>query len=326
MRLGKLTAASAAALALGLASAGSASAATEFGDTCTGNEVAPGDYTLTTLAAPSQSLPLTAPSAGVITKVKVTIEGGLPFTVPTLVKALHSAGGNLYANVGEQTVNAGPGTTTADARIPVQAGDRLGLHGLPFTYEGSSVPSLSFYCDEVEGTLGAATADVPPGTTADFPAATEARVPLAAVLEPDADNDGFGDETQDQCPQSASTQAPCPTLTLSATGATRKGLASITVTANSQATVTVKGRVKLGKGKSVKLSGGTQIVAPGALAKFTLLFPQKLRSALKALPSKRSLTLKVNVSAPNIVGAPTTKTLKLHLRGQAKPKKHRPKK
>jgi hypothetical protein len=109
-------------------------------------------------------------------------------------------------------------------------------------------------------------------------------------------------------------------VTLSATGTARKGLASITVTANAQATVTVKGRVKLGKGKSIKLSGGTQIIAPGTLAKFTLLFPQKLRAALKALPSKRSLTLKVNASAPNIVGAPSKKILKLHLRGQAKSK------
>jgi len=30
------------------------------------------------------------------------------------------------------------------------------------------------------------------------------------MLEPDADHDGFGDETQDQCPTHASTQGPCP--------------------------------------------------------------------------------------------------------------------
>ena len=33
---------------------------------------------------------------------------------------------------------------------------------------------------------------------------------LEATVEPDADHDGFGDETQDLCPTNASTQAACP--------------------------------------------------------------------------------------------------------------------
>jgi hypothetical protein len=32
---------------------------------------------------------------------------------------------------------------------------------------------------------------------------------VAAVIEPDADGDGFGDETQDQCPTQKTTQGPC---------------------------------------------------------------------------------------------------------------------
>ena len=32
---------------------------------------------------------------------------------------------------------------------------------------------------------------------------------VQAVIEPDADHDGFGDETQDQCPTQANTQGPC---------------------------------------------------------------------------------------------------------------------
>jgi hypothetical protein len=35
---------------------------------------------------------------------------------------------------------------------------------------------------------------------------------LNAEVEPDADADGFGDETQDQCPTDASTHGPCPDL------------------------------------------------------------------------------------------------------------------
>ncbi|HEY2604257.1 MAG TPA: hypothetical protein VGI67_22050, partial [Thermoleophilaceae bacterium] len=34
---------------------------------------------------------------------------------------------------------------------------------------------------------------------------------VSADIEPDADHDGFGDETQDQCPTQATTQGPCNT-------------------------------------------------------------------------------------------------------------------
>ena len=39
---------------------------------------------------------------------------------------------------------------------------------------------------------------------------TAFRVNAQAVVEPDADHDGFGDNTQDQCPSNGTTQGPCP--------------------------------------------------------------------------------------------------------------------
>ena len=41
---------------------------------------------------------------------------------------------------------------------------------------------------------------------------------VQATIEPDADNDGFGDETQDQCPTQAATQGPCDTTPPGITG------------------------------------------------------------------------------------------------------------
>lgn len=306
-----------------LVGASSATAATEFGDGCAGDEAVTTPYTLTTLSASPAALSLTAPISGVITKVKVQIGIPLPLAIPEQVKLLKAAGGNNYTVTNQTTVPAGSGLTAVDARMPVQTGERLAVHGLPFSYEGTAYTGYEFYCKAVPGSvLGAVPGDVPAGTTAEFVPATTGSVPLTAVIEPDADNDGYGDETQDKCPQSATTQAPCPAVTLSATGTARKGLATMSVTASLQASVTVAGTVKLGKGKTTELNGGTQVVAPGVLAKFVLLFPKKLQSALKALPRKRSLTLNVTASAPNVVGAPTTTTLKLHLKGQAKPKRH----
>ena len=322
------------AIAASLLAASAASAAVEFGDNCTANELVPpeaGDYTLTTLAGPAGGLPLTAPSAGVITKLKLQNAVPFPFAVPTSVKVLRSAGANNYTVVSQVTVPVLTGQTIADARLPVQAGDRLGLYGQPFTYEGSEVPSLSIYCESEDGAiLGAAEGDIPPGSTAEFSPEMEGGVPIVATLEPDADGDGYGDETQDKCPQNAAVQAAAcpvsaviPPATLSATSVAKKGLVTVLVTSNAQAPVTVGGSVKLGKSKLAKLNGGTQIVTPGAIAKFTLLFPQALKAKLKLLSPKRWLPLAITATATNSAGVPSASNLRVKLKGQAKPKHKR---
>jgi hypothetical protein len=242
------------------------------------------------------------------------------------VKVLHPTGAkNTYTVTAQTTIEGRNGSNVTKTRIPVQAGDRLGLHGLPFSYEGSPIPGLALYCagTGIEGELGAVMGDVGQGATSEFPEVTTARVPISATVEPDADGDGFGDETQDQCPTNASTQAPCPPppapTTLSATAAAKKGLVTITLTSTAQATVTVGGTVKLSGGKSAKLTGGTQIVAPGTLAKFTVLFPAKLKAQLKKTPPSKKLTLSLSATAP---GATST-ALTVKVKGQKKPKKHK---
>jgi hypothetical protein len=310
-----------AALAVSAFVVPTAAAATEFGDNCVADaDTESTPITIFDVTASGDPLPVAAPSAGVITKWKSNLVSA-PLSIPQTLKVLRLTGPSTAQIIGEASGSITGGSNTFETRIPVQAGDRLGLYG--------SSPSGNLFCKTpgVESLLGGFEGGGSVGSSVSFvELPEEARIPVSAVLEPDADNDGFGDETQDKCPQSVAVQVACPAVTLSATGAAKKELASIAVTANSQATVTVKGKVKLGKGKSAKLSGGTQIVAPGTLAKFTLLFPQKLRAALKALSTKQSLTLKVTVSAPNITGPPSTKTLKLHLKGQAKPKSHSHKK
>ncbi|HEY0277969.1 MAG TPA: hypothetical protein VGC32_06845 [Solirubrobacterales bacterium] len=145
----------------------------------------------------------------------------------------------------------------------------------------------------------------------------------------DVDGDGYGDETQDGCPTDGSTHGPCPTaaptpppvavpIALSASAAAKKSFLTMNLTTTAQASVSVTGSVKLGKGKPVKLKGNTQIIAPGALAKFTLLFPAKLKAALKKLPTNRKLTVDLSASAP---GAPT-KTLTVKIPGQMEVGRH----
>ena len=93
---------------------------------------------------------------------------------------------------------------TFETSIPVRAGDVLGNNSK------SPVDNASYFPAPGESFI-----DLQPGL-ADGQMGTfvlkadPLRLNISAVLEPDADQDGFGDETQDQCPTNAATQGPCP--------------------------------------------------------------------------------------------------------------------
>jgi hypothetical protein len=92
-------------------------------------------------------------------------------------------------------------------RIPVQSGDFVsiltGANGGPCQTVTSNPADIS------RATTGGP--DSANGTNASFPTPlTGRRANVSASLEPDADRDGFGDETQDQCPSDPSAQGACP--------------------------------------------------------------------------------------------------------------------
>jgi RTX calcium-binding nonapeptide repeat (4 copies) len=95
---------------------------------------------------------------------------------------------------------------TFATRIPVQPGDVLGmlapqpcLLGAPGFPVGDQVRYFPSTTEPVRGSTK---------TTTTLLSGT--RIMIAANVEPDSDRDGFGDETQDQCPTNATTQGPCP--------------------------------------------------------------------------------------------------------------------
>ncbi len=90
-------------------------------------------------------------------------------------------------------------TFTVPARVPVQAGQHIGISfsgDLQATYNSSGDKFTYAYSPRLE-------TDRRPS----FEATGE--LTLRATVEPDADGDGFGDETQDKCPSQAATQGPC---------------------------------------------------------------------------------------------------------------------
>lgn len=124
---------------------------------------------------------------------------------------LHVTRGNASVGVGPQeTLPSSPGIYSFPARVPVRAGDQIGID--------VELPPF--------GEIGIARSPIG-GASYDFwqPALgpTETRSPsqddtanyellINATIEPDADGDGFGDETQDSCASDGATQGACPAV------------------------------------------------------------------------------------------------------------------
>jgi hypothetical protein len=310
-----LTAAAAIGLAAILAAgAASASAATEVGSECTANSATGGPSVIVPFTAPAGALPVSVPTAGVITKwtFRMAIEEPALPAVGTTLKVLRPTGPpNTFQVIAEsEHERVANGTFSFGARIPVQAGDRVGLSS---TVEGSG---LIIYCKAPANTMGYTLGDVAAGSTGTWQTApVEAQAPISATVEPDADGDGYGDETQDQCPQSASTQAACPVIVVDSYPLARKSSIVVLVAVDETAPVSVAGTVKLPKGKKAKLKQVSRTVSAGKLTSFKLKFPGNLKSALKGLAPGKKLTAKLTATATNVAGQKSTDKAKLKLKG-----------
>jgi hypothetical protein len=306
----------------GLVGVSQASAATEFGSGCGATGFFGGSEISTGHGAGSP-LPVAAPTSGVITEWKVNVgllgfeseEGFEAEEVPkgfyTQLFVVRPASENQFNIVGKSesgllsvnTVNNFP------ARIPVQAGDLLGLSG-----------SYAPYCrtnDPVDKT--ADFTGVPPiGATPTTEKFEGFQVPVTAKIEPDVDGDGYGDETQDKCPQSAAYQTACPVITLGGTPVAGKKAVTYYASSSLSASVNVTAIVKLPKGKKATLNATAATVAPGAPTPFKLTLTKGVTKALQGLPKNKSLSVSITASANNLVGAPSIATSTIELRGQAK--------
>ena len=311
-------AAIAAVMSIGLLNVAPASAATEAGSNCEGN--APGgNLTIVgTANAPGSPLPAAIPVSGVITRWSYKMVSLPSNTFSGNLKTFRRTGGaDQFLAVAESGfVSLNGGFNTVPARIPVQAGDLIGWFGLQMGSPFTIICTTGNPADKgavIEGnpSLGSNVTALGEGSGI--------QAPVTVSVEPDADNGGFGDETQDQCPQSTAVQVACPLVTLSTATQVKKRSVTVIVTSSTAAPVTVNAVVNLGKGRKAKLNGGTQNLVAGTLGKFRLFFPKALKKKLKELPPKRSVKLNVTVTGTSVSGAVTTKAVKLKLKGQAKP-------
>jgi hypothetical protein len=111
----------------------------------------------------------------------------------------------------EKRLTAGA-VSTAATRVAVKAGDRIGVrdgdNGGPCLFPATTDLDPGYGLFD----FGSLSGDDPGlGTPVTFfdDSAAHKQVNIAAVLEPDVDGDGFGDETQDLCPGSAGPTMGC---------------------------------------------------------------------------------------------------------------------
>jgi hypothetical protein len=213
---------------LSLGFAAPAAGATQIGETFPVTGGCRAGFTWLASASPNGTH--VAPFDGVITSW--SFHAGA--TAPQLkLKVARPVGPTSYTIVGDTGVhNTAPNVlNTFPAQIPVLAGDVIGF----FTVTGPH-PCLR---PNTGHNYVVNSADLPPGATATFGGEINQQLDISAVLEPDADKDGFGDETQDRCPTEPSqTGGPC-----------------------SRAITLDAGKSKVRKGKKVRFSG--QLHAPG---------------------------------------------------------------
>jgi len=183
------------------ASAATALGAAAFADggSCAGNT--------TYLQSISPGALYTAPSDGVITSWSYHPAGSPPTQIK--LKVAHpSPGADLTAVAADFTIVGESGLETPVAntlntwstRVSTHVGDEIGIY---LSNDGDCLRTDSNYFNHFNNQ------DVLPGTTQTF-FGEEDEISVSAVLEADADHDGFGDETQDQCPTNGTTQGPCP--------------------------------------------------------------------------------------------------------------------
>ena len=188
---------------IGLVGPSSAGAATQIGQTfapATGCTDIQTQFQTATAGAS-----YAAPIPGVITSWSF-LAGSSPAPPQLKLKVARQVSGNDYTIVGESgLVNPAPGVlNTFPTRIPVRVGDVIGFY---------NNTDLGGRCGELGGGINFVHfkfEDVQPGTTTTF-GTSSFRLDVSALVEPDADSDGFGDETQDGCVlDDTAHDAPCP--------------------------------------------------------------------------------------------------------------------
>jgi uncharacterized repeat protein (TIGR01451 family) len=184
-----------AALGAALALPAGAPAATTLGQLTSAPAACDSDETFaqTASAAPEYAVR----TAGVVTELRTQAQS----EPDTRLNVLRPRGSDAYAVLASVAVAPSAGVVAVAVRVPVQPGDVLGLTTGTDPGQECAIPGSAGSPHDV--TAVGPGAPPPSGEVTLASGAELRRLNVAATLEPDADGDGFGDETQDRCPGDA---------------------------------------------------------------------------------------------------------------------------
>lgn len=163
----------------------------------------------------NQSLPVaTAASGGALAGIEGVVVGWSLRTMGSIAAypiRLHLIRENVGVAVGAQeTMPLAAGIRSFSARLPVKAGDQIGIDfepppkmDVPAMRSSATGAAMDYWKPVL-----APTAERNPfeNDKANY------EVLVNATIEPDADKDGWGDETQDKCPGRSDTTNACPVV------------------------------------------------------------------------------------------------------------------
>jgi hypothetical protein len=281
---------------------------------------------------------IVATPAGVITSWSVRNAAGT-IALRVLRQRGSLVAGELHAtNISEGQDRDGANADviqTFPTRQPVANGDYIGITLQSGSYIGAYAGSGDDDLFEVPGSLSLADVD---DTSADqFEQLVQAKV------EPDADGDGYGDESQDGCPGNASTAGACPAApqptppgptptpdpfasvrtvgpktTLSPRSPRISKNGSVTLTVANGAPVAIKGKVKLSSAlaklaakKTIVIGSKSFSISAGGRATVKIKLSKKARRALRR---KKRLPVTAVTTAKAAQGKGSRRKTKLTLR------------
>jgi hypothetical protein len=265
-----------------------------------------------------------APFGGIVVRWRI-VTGTAPAGTVAIEARLHAVrentGGAVEGNYTSIPL-AEPGLHVFPARLPIAAGERLALDTL-ITNRASEAAWLPMvhYAPEA-GLPDEWTPALLGGETrapSEFPTSSY-DVMLNADIEPDADHDGYGDETQDLCPTNSAIHTACPGQLGPPAPDTRppktkltypvrqdfigKKLVLVHLRSDEAASVVASGQLEApGKHTIWGIRGAKAPVAAGQRVTLRLKVPHSpLKAAKLALAKGRKVHVKVTLFAVDAAG------------------------
>jgi hypothetical protein len=303
------------ALVAGCWQAPAAAGATQIGQTFAGGDVDCLEFVVMQAATvgpdPSYAVPA---GGGVITSWGHEAGAGLGKSLALL--AMRPSGG-IHVVAGSSGVQplAPSQLNIFGARIPVQGGELLAVWNGP-NVEGCG-KMIGVPPGDVFKTEGPITTEPVAGNAFTLPGEYLGHLlNVSANVEPDADKDGFGDESQDQCPTDASAQGVCPPPAVkdgkapgaqlggAKTQSLKKGVVKVSVEADEDSTATASGTLSVpGAARSFKLRGASATLKAKTKATLSLKIGKKARRvAARALRNGRKVRAKVGIEVRDAAG------------------------